>query len=773
MRKQHLLLAALLIAGCLFSTSALAVLGQTPPPAAYDGILVKFKPGVSQTRINRAFSAAGCRQNRGFRPRLVRGLTRAQISRGSSLSATLQRLRNNRDVEFAEPNYLLTAYAQPNDPQFDILWAMNNIGQTGGVRDADIDALEAWDLQVGGDVIIAVVDSGVDYNHPDLAANIWRNTGEIPGNGRDDDGNGYVDDTRGWDFANNDNDPMDDNSHGTHVAGTIAARGNNGQGVVGVNWSARIMALKFLTRSGAGSSADAIAAIDYAVANGARVINASWGGGPYSAAMFSALSAANDAGVLFVAAAGNEGRNNDNTPSYPADYDLPNVISVAATDDADTLAGFSNFGANSVDLGAPGVNILSTTPANGYTSYSGTSMAAPHVAGVAGLLVAADPGIGITALRAALLDSADVLPDLTGRTVSGGRLNAFRALGGNNTPPPTPVPGVSPASASVVVGGSVRFTASGGSAPYVWSVTDAAIGSIDASGTFTAFAAGVTQVHATDANGVQSPPALVTVNDAATLTITPNTASVGVGQSVTFAASGGSAPYSWRSNDPAIASINAITGVLTGLAPGTTTVSVTDNGNRTVTSGPVTVTDISVSPSTATLEVGDSLQFSASGGSAPYGWSSSNPGVASIDTNGRLTALRAGSTVVTATDANGRQGSTAAITVNEPPVSIAVTPSSGSVTVGSTLRFSASGGRAPYSWSVSDAAVASIDANGLLTGLAAGTVVVTARDADGVTGNSGNITVNSATTGGGRHGRGGRGGRRGGMMGGGMGGWWR
>ncbi len=772
MRKQHLLLAALLIAGCLFSTSALAVLGQTPPPAAYDGILVKFKPGVSQTRINRAFSAAGCRQNRGFRPRLVRGLTRAQISRGSSLSATLQRLRNNRDVEFAEPNYLLTAYAQPNDPQFDILWAMNNIGQTGGVRDADIDALEAWDLQVGGDVIIAVVDSGVDYNHPDLAANIWRNTGEIPGNGRDDDGNGYVDDTRGWDFANDDNDPMDDNSHGTHVAGTIAARGNNGQGVVGVNWSARIMALKFLTRSGAGSSADAIAAIDYAVANGARVINASWGGGPYSAAMFSALSAANDAGVLFVAAAGNEGRNNDNTPSYPADYDLPNVISVAATDDADTLAGFSNFGANSVDLGAPGVNILSTTPANGYTSYSGTSMAAPHVAGVAGLLVAADPGIGITALRAALLDSADVLPDLTGRTVSGGRLNAFKALGGNSTPPPAPVPGVSPASASVVVGGSVRFTASGGSAPYVWSVTDVAIGSIDASGTFTAFAAGVTQVHATDANGVQSPPALVTVNDTATLTITPNTASVGVGQSVTFAASGGSAPYSWRSNDPAIASINAITGVLTGLAPGTTTVSVTDNGNRTVTSGPVTVTDISVSPSTATLEVGDSLQFSASGGSAPYGWSSSNPGVASIDTNGRLTALRAGSTVVTATDANGRQGSTAAITVNEPPVSIAVTPSSGSVTVGSTLRFSASGGRAPYSWSVSDATVASIDANGLLTGLAAGTVVVTARDADGVTGNSGNITVNSATTGGGRHGRGGRDGR-GGMMGGGMGGWWR
>ncbi len=769
MTKKHLLLAILLIAGWFFSASVLAVVGQVAPPAAaYDGILVKFKPGVSQTRINRAFSAAGCRQNRGFRPRLVHGLTRAQISRGSSMAATLRRLRNNRDVEFAEPNYLLSAYAQPNDPQFDILWALHNIGQSGGVADADIDALEAWDLQVGGDVIIAVVDSGVDYTHPDLTANIWNNSAEIPNNGRDDDGNGYVDDLRGWDFVNNDNDPMDDNSHGTHIAGTIAARGNNGQGVVGVNWSARIMPLKFLTRSGSGSSADAIAAIDYAVANGARVINASWGGGPYSAAMFSALSAANDAGVLFVAAAGNDSRNNDNTPSYPADYDLPNVISVAATDDADTLAGFSNFGANSVDLGAPGVNILSTTPGNGYTSYSGTSMAAPQVAGVAGLVLAADPGIRIAALRAALLDGTDAVADLAGRTVSGGRLNAFNALGGNATPPPTPVVSVTPAGASVVVGASVQFTASGGSAPYVWSVADAAVGSISANGTFTAFIVGVTQVTATDANGVQSLSATVTVNATDVVTITPNTASVGVGQTVTFAATGGSAPYSWRSNDPSIASINAITGVLTGLRPGSTTVSVTDNGNRTVTSGPVSVTDISVSPSTATLDVGDSLQFSASGGSAPYTWSSSNPGVAGINANGRLTTLRAGSTVVIATDANGQQGSTATITVNEPPVSVAVSPSSGSVNVGSTLRFSANGGRAPYTWSVSNGSIASIDANGLLTGLAAGSVVVTARDADGVSGSSGSITVNSATTGGGRHGRGGRGGgRRGGMMGGG------
>ena len=784
--KKIIFLMCLLFAAGLFSTSAPAVVGQVARPSvSYDGVLVKFKAGVSQRRIDRAFSGAGCRQNRGFRSRLVKGLTRAEVGRGRSMASTLRRLRNNRDVEFAEPNYILTAYAVPNDPQFSSLWGLNNTGQTGGVADADIDAPEAWNLQVGGNVVIAVVDSGVDYTHPDLAGNIWSNTAEIPGNGRDDDGNGYVDDVRGWDFANNDNNPMDDNNHGTHVAGTIAASGNNGQGVVGVNWSAQIMPLKFLTSTGSGTTADAIAAVDYAVANGARIINASWGGGPYSAAMFNALSAANNAGVLFVAAAGNDGRNNDTTPSYPADYDLPNVISVAATDDADTLAGFSNFGVASVDLGAPGVSILSTIPGNGYATYSGTSMAAPHVAGVAGLVVASNPGIGIAALRAALLGSTDVVADLSGRTVTGGRVNAFNALGGS-TPPA--VVSVSPGTAAVLVGDSLQFSASGGAAPYTWSVADSAVGSISATGQFMALTVGVTRVIATDANGVQSSPAMVTVNSNAVVSITPNTATLGIGQQVTFAATGGSAPYSWRSNDPTIATINQISGVLTGLAAGVTTVSVTDNGNRTVTSGPITVSNISVSPNTATLNVGGTQQFGVSGGVAPYTWRSSNPGVASIDGSGRLTALSAGTTIVSVTDANGLQGATSTITVNAAPVSITVSPASGSVTVGATLQFTASGGRAPYTWTVSDSAIASIDGNGLLTGLAAGNVMVTARDAGGAIGSS-SVTVTSAATGGGGRGGMGRGGRggRGGMMGGrgGMGGmssstgrsssraWWR
>ncbi|HHI94659.1 MAG TPA: hypothetical protein ENK04_14305 [Gammaproteobacteria bacterium] len=694
--KNKLRCMALLFAGLLFATPVLAVMGQNsiPPKGAYDGVLVKFKAGVSQTRMNRAFRAAGSQQHRSFRSRLVRGLTRAKIGRGNSLSATLRSLRNNRDVEFAEPNYILHTYAIPNDSRFDSLWGMHNTGQTGGVTDADIDAPEAWDLQTGSDVIIAIVDTGVDYNHSELSNNIWNNSAEIANNGRDDDGNGFVDDVRGWDFANNDSNPMDDNDHGTHLAGTIAASGNNGSGVAGVNWSARIMPLKFMDSTGAGSSADAIAAIDYAVANGARVINASWGGGPFSSAMFNAISAANDAGVLFVAAAGNESNNNDRTPSYPADYDLPNVISVAATDDADTLAGFSNFGANSVDLGAPGVSILSTVRNNGYASFNGTSMAAPHVTGVAALVIADNPNIGIPALRAALLDNTDAVADLAGRTVTGGRLNAFKALGGGTTPPPppTPVVTVTPDNTSVIVGDSVQFSASGGSAPYVWSVADTAVGSISANGNFTGLAVGVTRVSATDANGVRSNEATVTVSDTAVISISPNTASLRVGESVTFSASGGNAPYSWVSNSPGVATINASTGVLTAQNTGSTTVTVTDNSGNTANSGAITVT-------------------------AP-----------------------------------------------PPPVAVTVSPNTGSVAVGATLQFSASGGSAPYSWSVSNDSVARIDSNGVLTGRAAGSVIVTARDANGAIGNSGDITV-TANNGGGRKGHGHR---RGGMMGGGM-----
>ena len=215
-------------------------------------------------------------------------------------------------------------------------------------------------------VLVGVIDTGVDYNHPDLAANIWTNPGEIAGNGIDDDGNGYIDDVHGYDFVNNDGDPMDDNGHGTHFSGTIGGVGNNGIGVAGVNWNVKIMALKFLDSGGSGSTANAVAGVQYATMMGVDVTSNSWGGGGFSQALYDAIDAAGAANIAFVAAAGNNGANNDTSPAYPAAYDLPNIISVAATDDNDELASFSNYGAASVDLGAPGVDILSTLPGNQY-----------------------------------------------------------------------------------------------------------------------------------------------------------------------------------------------------------------------------------------------------------------------------------------------------------------------------------------------------------------------------------------------------------------------
>jgi subtilisin family serine protease/surface antigen len=339
-------------------------------------------------------------------------------------------------VSGVELDYKLTINIS-RDPMANSLWGLHNTGQTGGLADADIDLPEAWRTQTGSKaVIVAVIDTGGDYRHPDLAANTWRNQREIFGNGIDDDRNGFVDDIHGYDFVNRDGDPMDDQGHGTHVAGTIGAVGNNNLGVVGVNQNVSLMHLKFLNSQGIGSTLDAVRAVDYATRMGADVINASFGGGPYSQAMFDAISRANNAGVLFVAAAGNESNNNDLRPSFPADYNLPNVISVAATDHRDRLAGFSNFGRNSVDIGAPGVNILSTLPGNRYGSFDGTSMAAPHVAGAAALLLAENSNQTPSQLKNLLMRTADPIASLQGKTVTGGRLNVNRAL--SQITPPKP-----------------------------------------------------------------------------------------------------------------------------------------------------------------------------------------------------------------------------------------------------------------------------------------------------------------------------------------------
>lgn len=297
-----------------------------------------------------------------------------------------------------------------------------------GVADADIDLPEAWDRSRGTGTLVAVLDTGVDYRHADLADNIWVNQAEIPGNGLDDDGNGYVDDVHGYDFAYNDGDPMDRHGHGTHVAGTIAAAADNGTGVAGVAPEAQIMALKFLDDSGTGSLFDAIQALDYAVMMGAQLSNNSWGGGQYHSALAEALALAADAGHLAVAAAGNTGTDIDSDPHYPASYSSEALISVAASDDSDRLAGFSNYGLSGVDVVAPGEAIYSTLPGDSYGSRSGTSMAAPHVTGIAALLLAADPQLQPEEIRDLLIESSDPVAALAARSASGGRVNAAAAL---------------------------------------------------------------------------------------------------------------------------------------------------------------------------------------------------------------------------------------------------------------------------------------------------------------------------------------------------------
>ena len=359
-----------------------------------------------------------------------------EISSEKDLMNILEKLNNDPRVEYAEPDYVVSMDAFPNDPDLSLLYGFHNTGQTGGIINADINAPEAWDIQKGSEkVIIAVIDTGVDYNHPDLAKNMWINLGEIPGDGLDNDGNGYVDDVYGYDFYNNDGDPMDDHNHGSHCAGTIGGVGNNGKGVVGVNWNVSIMSVKFLSKYGSGSTTGAIASIGYAMDNGADIMSNSWGSTYYSLSLKNAIIAADDAGILFVAAAGNSGSNNDVNPHYPSSYDVSNVVAVAATDHNDNKAYFSCYGPNSVDLGAPGVSIYSTFKNGGYGYYSGTSMATPHVAGVAGLIKAQYPDFGSDEIKARLMSGVDVIPSMDGITVSGGRLNAWNSLDNDNTSP--------------------------------------------------------------------------------------------------------------------------------------------------------------------------------------------------------------------------------------------------------------------------------------------------------------------------------------------------
>ena len=398
-----------------------------PPDAEYapDAVMVKFKPGTPAAERASARAAVGGEKGQDYS--LVPGLERVSVPPGMSVAESVEAFSRLPSVEYAEPDYVVHAVGTPNDPSFASLWGMSNIK-----------APSAWDTFTGDpSFVVADIDTGIDYNHPDLAANIWTNPGEVA-DGQDNDGNGYVDDIHGWDFAYGDNNPFDGKGHGTHTSGTVGAVGNNLEGVVGVNWNVKLMALKFLDDSGSGYTSGAVSALNYAVAKGVKVSNNSWGGGGYSSSLYNAINNARLlAGHLFIAAAGNNGANNDTALFYPASYNLDNIISVAAIDINDNKASFSNYGVTSVDLGAPGVSILSTTPNNGYASYSGTSMATPHVAGVVALVYARNPGWNYSQVRDRVLTTVRPVSSMAGKTVTGGVVDAAAALGGS-TPPAAP-----------------------------------------------------------------------------------------------------------------------------------------------------------------------------------------------------------------------------------------------------------------------------------------------------------------------------------------------
>ncbi|MFO7774772.1 MAG: S8 family peptidase, partial [Candidatus Hydrogenedentota bacterium] len=405
--------ALILLAAGMLAAGPMDAVGSEPAGNRRQ-LLVRFEPGLHAASRGMTHAEVGASRAHRFRRIPVEVVT---VPEGANLEEYIADYETRPGVTYAEPNYTIRLQNEPNDPLFGDLWGLDNTGQTDGTAGADIGALEAWEHTTGSsEVVVAVIDTGVYYTHEDLTDNMWENPepefDDIHG-ARWTDGDGTL--TSG--------DPMDDNSHGTHVAGTIGAVGDNGRGVAGVNWDIQLMALRFMDDAGMGAVSDAISAIEYAIDHGADIINASWGTEDRSDSLEAILQQAADANVLVAASAGNDGSDNDDTPFFPASFDLPNIISVASSTAEDTRSSFSNWGKESVHLAAPGSQIKSTMPDNDYGYKAGTSMAAPHVAGAAALFYSLNSRAGYEMVKAKILETVTPLEAWEDVVIAGGRLN--------------------------------------------------------------------------------------------------------------------------------------------------------------------------------------------------------------------------------------------------------------------------------------------------------------------------------------------------------------
>jgi subtilisin family serine protease len=564
-------------------------------------LIVKFKPSVSKEIRDKVHSRHGSEKIKDFRSLNTHHV---KLRKGLSIQEAITLYKADPSVKYAEPNYLLTIQTIPNDFYFNYLWGLSNTGQTGGTPHADINASQAWDITNGSNsVVIAVIDTGVDYNHPDLSENMWVNLAEYYGApGVDDDGNGYLDDIYGINTYDHSSDPMDDHGHGTHVAGIIGAMGNNSMGVTGVNWNLKIIPCKFLGSEGYGYTDGAIGCLEYIRALKERGINIiatnnSWGGGGYSQALYDAIDAQGKDDILFVAAAGNDNSDNDNYDFYPASYFLPNLLSVAATDHNDLKAWFSNYGRRTVHVGAPGVDIVSLRangtdmygdgnhfipPGNlstGYYKASGTSMAAPHVTGIAALIKSQDPSRGWVKIKNLILSGAAEEIPFYGGTIAG-RINAYGSLTCTHRPlfsalefPASFQVGVPTLLSALSINcesplGPVTVTASSGE---VINLNDDGIfpDLVPGDGIYSA-----SWTPASDFSSLtfSSPAGTETLPPLSILTNSLPSGSVNTSYSQTLAVSGGSPPYIWSINSgnlPGGLNLNSSAGKISGI-PSTT-----------------------------------------------------------------------------------------------------------------------------------------------------------------------------------------------------------